>query len=187
MSAARHTITTARAVGISGSTTPSAASLRALAALAALVPAHAAVMVGDARGIDSAAAALLPRALIFRVGQHGSALAPFRAQLATRSIACVQATQRARGVWCAFPGRPAPPTLAPSHRPAKCFAGHGSGTWSSLALALGVGLPCIVYTPAEAAPPAAWQLQPLGNGWYFAPPAALAQPSAATVQQLLLF
>ena len=58
MSAARQLITTAAAVGISGSRTPSPASLAALRSLAALVPACAVVLVGDAQGIDSAAAAL---------------------------------------------------------------------------------------------------------------------------------
>lgn len=92
-------------------------------------------MVGDATGIDSAAAALLPQARIFQVGAHGSPRAPYRAQLVARSVACVQACARAGGVWCAFPGRPAPAALVPSRSSAKCF-GHGSGTWSSLALAL---------------------------------------------------
>ncbi len=185
MSAARQLITPAAAVGFSGSRTPSAASLRALRSLAALVPACAAVMVGDAQGIDSAAAALLPQALIFRVGQHGSPRAPYRAQLVARSIACVQACARAGGVWCAFPGRPAPAALVPSHSSAKCF-GHGSGTWSSLALALGLGLACVAFLPAELAMPAALPLAPIGNGWHVAQPGALAQ-QAATIQQLLLF
>ena len=186
MSAARQLIITAAAVGISGSRTPSLASLAALRSLAALVPSSAAVLVGDAAGIDSAAAALLPQARIFQVGAHGSPRAPYRAQLVARSIACVQACARAGGLWCSFPARPAPASLAPSAKPAATFGGFGSGTWSALALALGLGLPCLVYTPAPLQPPAAWPLAALGRGWFLAQPGALAQ-HAATVQQLLLF
>lgn len=171
----------APAVGISGSRTPGPFSLAALVSLAACVPASASVLVGDASGIDTSAVRYLPRASVFQVGAYGSPHAPFRAQLAARSIACVQACAAAGGVWCAFPARPAPAGLAPSSRPAVCFGGFGSGTWSSLALALGLGLPAVMFSALP--PPRGWGLLPAAPGWFVAAP--VARPAAA--QQLALF
>lgn len=163
-------VSAAPAAGISGSRAPAPASLAALGALAAALPAAAPVCVGDAAGIDRAAARLLPRAQVFTMAQHSPAGAPFRARLAARSLACLQACAAAGGLWCAFPASPAPAGLRPAASAAACFAGYGSGTWAALALALGRGLPIVAFIPCGAA--AGWALTPAGGGWFAARAAA---------------
>jgi len=160
-------ISGAPAVGISGSRRPAPASLVALAALVAQLPAGALVVVGDAPGIDRRAAKLLPQAWVFRAASYGVV----RGAFAARSIACVQACAGAGGVWCAFPAGPAPAGLRPSASAAACFAGFGSGTWAALALAVGLRLPVVVYLPADVPAPAGWALVVADPGWYtFQPP-----------------
>lgn len=157
----------ASALGISGSREPGRASLAALAQLAALLPPTRAVLVGDASGIDRRAAELLPQARVLHAADYGSGPGSF----AARSIACVRACAAGGGVWCAFPSAPAPAGLRPSARASACFGGFGSGTWASLALALGLGLPSVLFLPAGA-PPAGWGLVAAGGGWFIAEPPA---------------
>jgi hypothetical protein len=82
----------------------------------------------------------------------------------------------AGGLWAAFPASPCPAGLVPSGQSSRCFCGTGSGTWASLAFAVGLGLPCLVFLPSGIAAPSGWGLQPVGGGWFhFAP--AIVQPS----------
>ncbi|MBK9945553.1 MAG: hypothetical protein IPP13_28515 [Kouleothrix sp.] len=160
------------AIGISGSRAPASASLAALAALAAHAPAGGAVLVGDAPGIDHRAAELLPQARVLAAAAFGSPRTPGHARLVARSVACVRACAAARGVWCAFPAQACPTGLRPSVQASACFAGFGSGTWASLALALGLGLPAVVFLPAGVQAPAGWGLAAAGAGWHTGQPPA---------------
>lgn len=166
-SAVVQLISLAPALGISGSREPARASLAALAELAALAPTGAAMFVGDAPGIDRRAGELLPQARVFRVAAYGVGPGAF----AARSIACVRGCAAASGVWCAFPAQACPVGLRPSARPSACFAGFGSGTWASLALALGLALPAVLFLPTGA-PPVGWGLVAVGGGWFVAEPPA---------------
>jgi len=152
----------AAVVGFSGSVAPAAASLAAVAQVAAALPVGAPVVVGDAPGVDQRARQLVPRARVFFASTYGSG----RGSFAARSIACVQACAPA-GVWCSFPARPAPAGLRPSSSAAACFSGLGSGTYASLAFALGSGLGAVVFLPAGVVSPG-WGLSPAGGGWFVA-------------------
>ncbi len=160
-------------VGDEVDNTPSLASLAAVAQIAVVIPASTPVVVGDAAGIDQRARQLVPSARVFFASDYGNE----RRSFAARSIACVQACASAGGVWCSFPRGPAPASLRPSSGSA-CFAGYGSGTWASLAFALGLGLGVVVFLPSDVAAPAGWPLSPAGGGWFVAQP---------PTQQLTLF
>lgn len=154
----------APALGVTGSRRPPAAALAALGALLAAAPA-APILVGDARGIDARARQLRPDARVFRAGDD----IPLAQALARRSIACVRATAALGGALVALPAQPCPPGLRPSADEGRCFGGFGMGTWSSLALGLGLQLPVIVFLPPGV--PAPWPaLAPAGAGWHLAAP-----------------
>jgi hypothetical protein len=159
-------------VGFSGSRAPSAASLSALSGLVGSVAPGAAVVVGCARGIDHAARVAFPSAQVFHASSFGSG----RGSFAARSVACVRAVAASGGVWVSFPGSPCPAGLRPSGRSSVAFSGLGSGTWASLAFALGSGVPCLVFLPSGVPAPAGWGLVSLGGGWFHAAP-AIVQPS----------
>ncbi|WP_198806949.1 hypothetical protein [Leptolyngbya sp. BL0902] len=159
-------------VGFSGSRSPAAASLSALSGLVPAVAPGAAVVVGCARGIDHAARVAFPGAQVFFASSFGSG----RGAFAARSVACVRAVSASGGVWVSFPASPCPAGLRPSGRSAVAFSGLGSGTWASLAFALGSGVPCLVFLPSGVPAPAGWGLVSLGGGWFHAAP-AIVQPS----------
>ncbi|MEI6776217.1 MAG: hypothetical protein WCK70_04920 [Chloroflexales bacterium] len=160
-------LSSAAALGISGSRRPPAASLAALSAALCAAPTGIPVLVGDAQGIDARARQIRPSARVFVAADHGDGPQSF----ATRSITCVRATVAAGGIWCAFPASPCPAGLAPSASSRRAFSGHGSGTWASLALALGLGLPTLVYLPPGV--PAPWSaLSAIEGGWWSSAPAA---------------
>lgn len=156
-------------VGFSGSRAPSPASLAALSWLCGLVPPGAAVVVGCARGIDQAARQVFPAAQVFQAAAYGTR----RGAFAARSVACVQSVAAAGGLWAAFPASPCPVGLVPSSKSSKCFCGKGSGTWASLAFAVGSGVPCLVFLPSGITAPTGWGLQPLGGGWFHVLPPAV--------------
>ena len=163
-------VQSAPAVGFSGSRVTSSPSLTALRVIAVLVSPSATVAVGCAAGVDARARSLFPRAVVFAVasGRWGSGPGAY----AARSAACVRAVAASGGLWCSFPAGACPVGVRPSADAAACFAGCGSGSWSSLAFAVGLGLPCTVFAPAGAP---GW-LSPLGSGWFASLPAA-SQPS----------
>jgi len=160
-------LTGAAALGISGSRRPSVATLASLSAALRAAPIGIPVLVGDAQGIDARAHQIRPSARVFVAADYGDGPQSF----AARSITCVRATVAAGGIWCAFPSSLCPVGLAPSASSHRAFSGHGSGTWASLALALGLGLPTLVYLPPGV--PAPWcALSAIECGWWSSAPAA---------------
>lgn len=151
-------VSSASAVGFSGSRfefVPYSVRL-----VAAAVPAGVPVFVGCASGVDAAVRGFFPGARVFSASAFGSG----RGSFAARSAACVRAVSAAGGLWVSFPSRPCPAGLAPSASSSRAFCGSGSGSWASLAFAVGLGVPCLVWC---VAPPAAWGFVSLGGGWWF--------------------
>ena len=151
-------------VGVSGSRAPSPRSASACRWALRQLALSASVVTGCALGIDSIARNACPSASVIRASAFGSG----RGALAARSVAVVRAVAAGgpSALWLAFPSGPCPPGLVPSRQSSACFSGHGSGTWASLALAVGLGVPALVFLPSGvAAPPAsgpgAWPLVPV--------------------------
>jgi hypothetical protein len=142
-------------------------SLSVLAEVAAAVPAGSRVLVGCAKGVDQYFRERFPAAEVFSVasGQWGAG----RGAFAARSAACVRAVSAAGGLWVSFPASPCPAGLLPSSSQSRCFGGFGAGSWSSLALALGLGVPCLVFSPSGV--PRGWGLSPVTgcSGWFGCP------------------
>lgn len=96
-------------------------------------------------------AALRAGASVFWWSGGGPEL-PLVARLASRSAALVSAVASSAGSSAVaasglvgFVSSPCPPTLVPSPSPSAAFSGHSSGSWGSLALAAGLGLPVVVF------------------------------------------
>ena len=164
VSALSRLLASAPVVGISGSRAPSPASAFVCRwAVGQLAP-GASVVTGCARGIDGVARLAVPSARVVRASAFGAG----RGALAARSVAVVRAVAAGgpSALWLAFPSGPCPPGLVPTRSSSACFSGHGSGTWASAALAVGLGVPALVFLPSGvAAPPAsgagAWLLAPV--------------------------
>lgn len=150
-------VSSAPAVGFSGSRSfvPYSVELVA-AAVSAGVP----VFVGCAAGVDAAARGFFPGARVFSAASFGSG----RGSFAGRSVAVVRAVAAAGGLWVCFPSGVCPSGLAPSASSSRAFCGAGSGSWASLAFAVGLGVPCLVWC---FAPPVVWGFSSLGDGWWF--------------------
>ena len=148
-------------VGFSGSRSVVPA---ALFSVLSAVPAGAAVFVGCARGVDGAVRSRCPSACVFRVSGSG------RGAFAARSALFVRRLSAAGGVLFSFPGRPCPAGLVPSLSASACFCGLGSGSWASLAFAVGLGVPCCVWLRHGVSVPASWGLVSVGGGWWVSLP-----------------
>lgn len=150
------------AFGFSGSRSAVPSSI--LSSIVSLVPSNSAVYVGCARGVDQFFRSAFPSAEVFSVssGRWGTG----RGAFAARSTACVRAVSAADGLWVSFPASPCPAGLLPSVSSSRCFCGLSTGTWSSLAFALGSGVPCLVFSPSDI--PAGWGLSPIPDcpGWF---------------------
>lgn len=168
------------AFGFSGSRSLSGVSLAALRAACGAVPAPASVFVGCASGVDAAVRSAFPSAVVFSVasGSFGSG----RGAFAARSVAVVRAVAAAGGLWVSFPSSSCPAGLLPSASSSRCFCGAGSGSWASLAFAVGLGVPAVVFCPAGV--PSGWGFSPVSGapGWFSFVPVA-----APVVVQLSLF
>ena len=114
------------------------------------------VAVGCASGADrfalSAARAAGASVSLFSASSFGSG----RAAFARRSAAFVSAVA-ASGAGCglvAFVSSPCPVGLFPSPSASRCFSGFGSGSWASVALAVGLGVSVVVFpcVPAGVSP-----------------------------------
>ena len=137
-----------------------------LSAAAAAVPVGSRVVVGCAAGVDEFFRSAFPASEVFAVssGVWGGV---GRGAFAARSVACVRAVSAASGLWVSFPSSPCPGGLVPSASSSRCFSGSGSGSWASLAFALGSGVPCLVFLGSLPVP-AGWGLFPVSGlpGWF---------------------
>lgn len=152
-------LASAPVVGVSGSRAPSPASASVCRwAVRQLAP-SASVVTGCAAGIDGVARALRPSASVVRASAFGSG----PGALAARSTAVVRAVAGGgpSALWLAFPSGPCPAGLAPSRSSSACFSGSGSGTWASAALAVGLGVPALVFLPPGVSASPAWPFAPV--------------------------
>jgi hypothetical protein len=177
------------AVGFSGSRSLGPAWAPAVRALVAALPAAVPVLVGDAPGADAFVRAACPRARVFSVSGVRSASA-----LVARSVALVRALAGfgPRACLLAFAGAPCPAGVAPAS--GWRSGSSPSGTWSSAALAAGLGASVVVAWCAPGAPvlPAwprgAWSaLASLPWGGSAPCPLFAWSPAAAAGDQLSLF
>lgn len=113
---------------------------------------EAEIFVGDAMGADKIARDLFPSARVFRVRSGGS-----KWRYAARSIEMVKESAKAGcRVLLAALLVPCPEKLIPSKNPSKCFCGHGSGTWGTIAYAQAMGFRIILIAPEGIAKPDSW-------------------------------
>lgn len=171
----KEIIAGASVVGFSGSRSPAPGAFDVVAGFVAAVAPGAVVAVGCQRGVDALVRAACPSAQVFSASSFGVG----RGSFAARSVACVRAVAVAgsSGLWVSLPAAACPPGLLPSPSSSRCFCGSGSGSWASLAFAVGLGVPCLVWLPAGVSPPAGWGFSSLGFGCFFVP-----APAAAPVQ-----
>lgn len=155
-------LSSAPVVGFSGSrsSVPSVAS-----SVAALVCCP--VVVGCAAGVDSFFRGAFPRARVFSVATFGSG----RGAFAARSVAFVRSLATGGGVLVSFPSGACPIGLLPSASSSRAFCGSGSGSWASLAFAVGSGVQCFVFAPFGV--PAGWGFVPCGGDWFSFAPASV--------------
>jgi hypothetical protein len=134
------------------------------------------VGVGCAAGADRLVRlAAGGRARVWSVssGRWGSGRGAFAARSCALVRACAGSGPGAGFV--GFVSSPCPAGLLPSPVPARCFSGLGSGSWASLALAAGLGLPVVVFWCGPGAPgavlPLSWGVWspvssgPFAGGW----------------------
>lgn len=132
------------------------------ACLAAIASGADRFLIGDAKGVDAATADCL-RSLgidpeIFSASDYGKG----RSSFARRSIAVVDQVASQGGAWISIAGSACPEGLLPSHSSSRAFSGKGSGTWASLAYAIGKGCDCYLW--CIDAPPSEWGMTPHGDG-----------------------
>ena len=138
-------------VGFSGSRSLSPAASAALSLLLPLVPAGVRVSVGCARGVDGVCRSFFAGSsslLVFSVasGRFGVG----RSAFARRSCRCVlSVASGSRGLLVVVPAGGCPAGVVPS----RSFSGRGSGSWGSLAFALGRGRRVLLWLPAGSFPP----------------------------------
>lgn len=124
--------------------------------------------VGCAKGVDSFFSAAFPSLVVTSASSFGGG----RSSFARRSIWVVESVTRKDGLWCSFPASACPSGLVPSGQSSRCFCGSGSGSWASLAYAVGLGCPALLFLPSGVQFPSSWLLfggQSLGGGWWFFP------------------
>lgn len=102
-----------------------------------------AVGVGCAQGVDSLVRSAFASASVFSVSSYAVSGRVSRASFALRSSALVSWCASQRGLLVAFPLGGCPSGV----RASASFGGSGSGTWGSVALALGLGASVLVVSP----------------------------------------
>lgn len=138
--------------------------------------------VGCASGADQYVRHAHP-ARVFYAQEFMAPGVSFRAALARRSAALVAAVAASGppAQFVVFVSVPCPRGLAPSPSPSRCFAGFGSGSWGTAALAVGSGLPVSVFwcgagAPALPAWAGSWGASPAFPGAFLFSPAVV-QPA----------
>jgi hypothetical protein len=159
--ALRAHLCSASAVAFSGGRRPARVSLVAAGLVLSCLPASVPVSVGCSPGVDRAVRVARPSASVFFARSFGSG--PF--SFVQRSVAVVRSVSSV-GLFVCFPSCACPPSVVPSASVSRCFCGGGSGSWASLAFAVGSGVPCFFFLPPGVPAPAWLFAVPLGGGWF---------------------
>lgn len=128
----------------------SSASLSCRSFLPVLGGFSGSVGVGCASGVDSAVRSAFPLACVFSVSSFLVGGRVARASFALRSSALVSWCASGGGLLVAFPLGSCPAGVSVS----SSFRGCGSGSWGSVAFAVGLGCSVLVVLPAGAGFPA---------------------------------
>jgi hypothetical protein len=121
----------------------SAAAVAAASFLPSLASFSGSVGVGCASGVDQLVRSAFPSALVFSVSSFPVGGRVVRASFALRSAALVRWVSSSSGLLVVFPSSACPAGVAPS----ASFRGFGSGSWGSAALAVGLGVPVLLFVP----------------------------------------
>ena len=156
-------LSSAPVIGFSGSRSSVPAVASSVAALVSCP-----VMVGCAAGVDSFFRGCFPAARVFSAAESGVF---GRVAYALRSVAFVRAVATGGGVLVSLPSSACPCGLLPSASSSRAFCGSGSGSWASLAFAVGSGVPCFVFAPFGV--PSGWGFVASGGDWFSFSPAAV--------------
>jgi hypothetical protein len=121
----------------------SSASVSCRAFLPVLGGFSGSVSVGCASGVDSLIRSAFPSASVFSVSSFLVGGRVSRASFALRSSALVHSCASSGGLLVAFPLGACPVGV----RVSSTFGGCGSGSWGSVALAVGLGCSVLVVAP----------------------------------------
>ena len=144
-------------VGFSGSRSgPGAGAVPLLGVLAASVGSE--VRVGCARGVDEFVRSSCSSPVVFQaVGRSPAALV-------TRSVRLVRSLAGSpSSLLVVVPGRACPAGLVSG---SSWCSGFGSGSWASAALAVGLGVPVLVWVGCPSWLPAWGSWVGVGGGWF---------------------
>jgi hypothetical protein len=132
----------------------------------AAVPVGASISCGCVGGVCALVRFTFCEVSVFRASVFGFGVQSF----VRRSVALVQSVASSPfPLWVSFPGFSCPVGLVPHCNSSECFNGGGSGSWASLAFAVGCGVPALVHLSPSAVSPPGWSLIGLGGGWFFIP------------------
>jgi hypothetical protein len=100
---------------------------------------------------------------VFRAAEYPGATYPQK--LANRSAALVKFLHENDGCLFALPMKACPNGLFPC---TQWKSAKGSGTWGTIALAVGLGLPTMLWLPNGIQPPTDWngRLDRMSNNWW---------------------
>ena len=151
--------------GFCGSRSLSSRFAGLVSSVVAAVPGPLAV--GCAAGADRLVrAAGGSRVRVFRASSFAVSGAPWSAAWVARSVAFVRALAGSPApLLVAFVSGPCPAGLVPSSSPSRCFRGLGSGSWASLALAVGLGVPVAVFSLPASPGAVVWGLPLSWGSW----------------------
>lgn len=135
-----------------------------------MLPERTPLYVGCASGVDQYTRLHRAGAQVLEAKDHGPGIVGIvrRSQALARKIAATNG-----GLIVGLPYQPCPTGLVPSRHGSACFNGSGSGTWATLAYAIGLGCKALIWIDHKTNPPEAWalhRLQWLETNWYILEP-----------------
>lgn len=134
-------------LAVSGSRVSGSKAVASAAAILHYISSYSGqVAVGCASGVDAAVRYMFPHATVFSVQSYKVNGSITRASFAWRSTHMVQWLAANHGLLIAFPSSLAPGKI----QVGTTFSGHGSGTWGTIALAIGLGCSVMVVLPASS-------------------------------------
>lgn len=166
-------------IGFSGSRVPDLATSNQLSRMGLHVRSlkqQPVLWVGDADGVDKLIRASLLGYSHATVYERDTSIVPIHRSLIARSTAlAIDLSQHAAPLLVAGPSKACPFSIRPTGvwiaGKTEDNQGDVSGTWSTVGVAVGVGVPCLLYLPpGRISPPGAgrgWDWQVVWNGWWY--------------------